>query len=117
MAKKGEKNELIAAIDDAVVAVLRTVDGEGTVEGADPPSARDRIAALESAMKWAEMRSRIVPEGKEGSKFGGLKYQLREAGGRRGRGTAAPEDRPNGHDSGPDSDGAEPDPLDAFGAD
>jgi hypothetical protein len=111
------KNDpLISAIDAAVVAVLKTVDGEVTVEGADPPSARDRIAALESAMKWAEMRSRIVPEGKEGSKFGGLKHQLREAGGRRGRGTAAPEGGPNGHD--PDG-GADPagDALDAFGAD
>jgi hypothetical protein len=111
------KNDpLISAIDAAVVAVLKTVDGEVTVEGADPPSARDRIAALESAMKWAEMRSRIVPDGKEGSKFGGLKSQLREAGGRRGRGTAATEDRPNGHDSGPDPAG-DADPLDAFGAD
>ena len=116
MAKKGEKNELIAAIDAAVVAVLKTVDGEVTVEGADPPSARDRIAALESAMKWAEMRSRIVPDGKEGSKFGGLKSQLREAGGRRGRGTAAADSGANGHDPDSGGDSATGDPLDAFGA-
>lgn len=105
MSQKDTTEDLIVAIDETAIKLLRKASGDAKLSGDESALFMEQVKGFEAVVRWASLRGPLLPKGdapKE-TKFAGIKRTFNSVGGKakrgRGSGAAAVEGRAAGSDA------------------